>query len=117
MAEYVIQHKDVLSFWKDNESGTFDEQKEAITLCFLKKFDLEITDEIKISLKRELTIHFFNNYKQRLNRLPKNKKSFQAFESVHQQWLENEFRFRHIQFKQINTQTRGNYLLYHETHY
>lgn len=104
---------DILSFWKDNISGSFDEQKEAIVVQVLRKFELEATDEIKISLKRKLSSCFFNNYKLKYNLLPRNKKNYETFEIVYEKWLQKDFCFEYVESARINTEAQGNYLLYH----
>ena len=111
MSDYVpntIKYKNIISVLKENTDLDLINQKEAVIDHLIVIFELNNSEKLRCAIKNQLRQKFYNNYNNKFNNLPKNKKTIEDFQNKYENWLEFDLVFS---FDETDNQidTPGNY--------
>lgn len=88
MVKIAIKHNDIMSVMKLNPNLNDEQKKESVLCWVLEKFALPDNEKVRSVIKERLRNSFYNNFKRRWNKLPKNSRSYAEFEAKHAHWLQ-----------------------------
>ena len=95
MYSLTIKHRDLFILKTCNHSN-LKERKTVVLDQLVVQFELNGRDDLIIALKEKLITSFFNNFQKRFDKLSKNRKNYDFFESEYSRWLDNNFKFNFI---------------------